>query len=117
MSTTQTADEAARNHQGRKFDQDKDRWDLLPWLAAREVVKVLTWGARKYDPDNWRHVPEPKRRYFAATMRHLWAWVHGEIQDRESGFHHLAHALCCVMFLLEPELEQMEEERKAGEDV
>lgn len=31
-----------------KFDTEKDRWDLLPWRAVREVVRVVTYGAKKY---------------------------------------------------------------------
>lgn len=87
--------------QGRKLDSDKPRWDLLPLVAASDVVNVLTFGARKYAPDNWRHVPDARRRYFAAAMRHLVAWMGGEKADAESGLPHLAHAACCVLFLAE----------------
>jgi hypothetical protein len=89
--------------EGRKDDQDKARWDLLPWDAAEQVVEVLTFGARKYAPDNWRHVPEPQNRYFAAAMRHLVAWRNGQQDDPETGLPHLAHATCCLMFLLSRE--------------
>lgn len=89
--------------EGLKHDQDKARWDLLPWRAASEVVDVLTFGAQKYAPDNWRHVPDARRRYFAALLRHLVAWWLGEQRDPESGRHHLAHAVCCAMFLMELE--------------
>ena len=41
------------NHKGgRKFDGDKLQYGLLPPLALRDVVKVLTFGAQKYEPDN-----------------------------------------------------------------
>jgi hypothetical protein len=86
---------------GRKFDNDKLRYDLVPPLALEEMVKVLTFGAQKYDPDNWQKVPDSKRRYFAALQRHLWAWKQGETVDKESGIHHLAHAACCLYFLYE----------------
>lgn len=86
---------------GRKDDSDKLRWDLLPWLGARAVVAVLTYGARKYSPGNWRRVSEPRDRYFAAAQRHVTAWWGGEKVDPESGELHLAHAICCLLFLLE----------------
>jgi hypothetical protein len=86
---------------GVKADLDKPRWDLLPFVATAVVVDVLTYGARKYSPDNWRHVPDARRRYFAAAMRHLVAWFAGERVDPESGRPHLAHATCCLLFLLE----------------
>ncbi len=42
-----------------KHDTEKARWDLLPMDAVSPVVDVLTFGAKKYAPDNWKTVPEP----------------------------------------------------------
>ncbi len=89
---------------GVKHDGGKARWDLLPLRAAGAVVDVLTFGARKYDDENWRRVPRLRRRYFAAALRHLVAWRMGERLDAESGLPHLAHAATCLFFLLEHEL-------------
>ena len=89
---------------GRKFDGGKLQYGLLPPLALKSVVDVLTFGAEKYEPDNWKHVPDSKRRYFDALQRHVWAWKEGEQLDPESGRHHLAHALCCLMFLYEHDI-------------
>lgn len=86
---------------GDKYDAEKLRWDLLPINTIEGIVGVLTFGARKYAPDGWRSVPEAKRRYFAALLRHLFAWWRGETHDRESGLHHLHHAGCCLIFLSE----------------
>lgn len=85
---------------GVKFDGEKSRWDLLPLGPMRSVVDVLGFGVRKYAVDNWQHVKDPQRRYFAATVRHLVDWKLGEKLDPESGLPHLAHAVCCVLFLL-----------------
>jgi hypothetical protein len=87
--------------EGRKFDGNKLEYGLLPPLALKAVVEVLTFGAQKYERDNWKLVPDSKRRYFNAMERHIWAWKEGELIDEESGKHHLAHALCCLMFLYE----------------
>ena len=89
---------------GRKFDGDKLEFGLLPPLAVEEVVRVLTFGAKKYERGNWQKVPESKRRYFDAMERHIWAWKKGEKLDTESGIHHLAHAMCCLMFLYEHDI-------------
>lgn len=89
---------------GRKFDGGKLQYGLFPPLALKTVVDVLTFGAEKYEPDNWKHVPDAKRRYFDAAQRHLWAWKEGEQIDPESGKHHLAHALCCLTFLYEHDI-------------
>lgn len=89
---------------GRKFDGGKLEYGLLPPLALEEVVKVLTFGAQKYERDNWQKVSDAKRRYFDALQRHIWAWKQGEQIDPESGIHHLAHAMCCLMFLFEHDI-------------
>jgi Domain of unknown function (DUF5664) len=86
---------------GRKFDGGKLEYGLLPPNALEETVKVLTFGAQKYERNNWIHVDDGVRRYFDALQRHLWAWKKGEQLDPESGLHHLAHAMCCLMFLYE----------------
>jgi hypothetical protein len=92
------------NEKGRKFDGGKLEYGLLPPLALEETVKVLTFGAQKYERDNWQKVPDAKRRYFDALQRHVWAWKQGEQFDPESGIHHLAHAMCCLMFLYEHDI-------------
>ena len=85
--------------EGRKDDSGKPRWDLLPWGPLSEVAEVMTYGAKKYAPDNWKKVSNPKRRYFAALMRHITAWLFGERNDPESKKPHLAHAVCCLLML------------------
>lgn len=94
--------------EGRKDDDDKQRWDLVPYDALGQIVNVLTFGARKYDPRNW----EKGIRYgrvFAALQRHLTAWWEGEDMDPESKQHHLAHAGCCLLFLLAYETRELGE--------
>lgn len=39
-------------------------------------------------------------RPFSALMRHMWAWWRGEDFDPETGYSHLAHAACCILFLM-----------------
>jgi dATP/dGTP diphosphohydrolase len=87
------------NQAGRKDDQQKDRWDLLPTDAVRQVVKVLTFGASKYGDRNWEQGICYSRVYGAA-LRHLSAWWEKEDTDPETGLSHLAHAGCCIAFLL-----------------
>lgn len=86
---------------GRKDDLGKLRYDLVPAYALLDVVKVLTYGAKKYGAENWRKVPEAVPRYVAAYMRHVEAHRRGQVDDPESGLPHLAHAICCLLFLLE----------------
>lgn len=85
---------------GTKLDSDKLRWSLLPSGTIAQVIAVLEYGAKKYAVRNWIDVPDAKTRYYDAAMRHLDAWRGGELNDSESGLPHLAHAACCLLFLL-----------------
>jgi hypothetical protein len=91
---------------GRKFDNEKPRYGLLKPASLEEMVKVLTYGAKKYSVDNWKLVPDLENRYFDAAQRHIWAFRRGETHDPESGLHHLAHAMCSLMFILETNLNE-----------
>lgn len=85
---------------GTKYDDEKPRWGLVPWSSMEEVVVVLTIGARKYSPDNWKFVPNAPERYFDAALRHITAWRAGQKRDPETGRLHLAHAVCCLLFMI-----------------
>ena len=105
-----TAKKVAKDWQGLKADgcdgkgEMKPRWDLLPHDALGSVVAVLTHGAKKYEPNNWRRVKGWRWRYYRAALGHLAAWWTGEMLDRESKLPHLAHAICCALFMLELDL-------------
>lgn len=90
---------------GIKYDIAKPMMDLIPPVMELEVAHVLSFGAQKYGPENWRQVPDLRRRYIAAAKRHINALQQGEERDPESGLHHAAHAVCCLMFLGEVEME------------
>ena len=88
---------------GEKHDTEKPRFDLLPPVAVTEMAKVLTFGAKKYAPENWRQVPDAKARYTAALLRHAFAYLGGEAADSETQLNHMAHIMCCAAFLIELE--------------
>lgn len=85
---------------GRKDDTGKPQWSLLPIREVRDVVKVLTFGATTYAPENWKYIHRPRERYYDAAMRHLAEWKMGHIKDGQSKLPHLAHAICCLLFLM-----------------
>ena len=85
---------------GMKFDSNKPRHSLLPKGAINSVIKVLEFGAKKYDADNWQKVNNAKERYYNAAMRHIDSWWNGEKRDPETGIHHLAHAATNLFFLM-----------------
>lgn len=95
---------------GRKFDGGKVRYELLPPFALEDVAKVLTYGSIKYEDENWRVVPEASRRYRGALMRHVEEYRKGNILDPETGLPHMAHAICCAMFILELDRVQYDEQ-------
>lgn len=105
--------------EGRKDDQGKARFELIPPELLFAVARVLTFGAEKYSDRNWESGMS-WGRVFGATMRHLWAWWGGQGPttksflfgdfDHETGFSHLWHAACCITFLI------AYEERDAGRD-
>jgi hypothetical protein len=83
-----------------KFDTDKLPVNLLSSEALMQTAAVLKFGADKYAEHNWR-AGFAWSRPLAAAMRHIMAFNDGEDKDPESGLSHLAHAMCCIMFLLE----------------
>lgn len=85
---------------GIKHDTDKPDMSLLSSIAMIEVAKVMTFGKKKYAAHNWRG-GFVWSRPAAAALRHIFAWLGGEDKDPETGLSHLAHASCCLMFLLE----------------
>jgi hypothetical protein len=89
---------------GIKFDSKKARPTLLLKSmpdAVQEVIDVLELGARKYAPDNWKKVENA--RYHDAMLRHILAYLGGETLDQETIKHHLAHAVCNMLFLIQKE--------------
>ncbi len=93
---------------GRKHDTGKVQFELYPVSAYEGCAKVLTFGANKYAPNEWKKVPNALNRYYGALIRHLNAQkLHldnggeGLALDDESGLPHLDHAQCCLVFLRE----------------
>ena len=84
---------------GTKHDQAKPRMDLLDNYALTQLALVLGFGTKKYTDDNWRS-GIASRRLLAATMRHVLAYMDGQDLDEESGYSHLAHAMCNLMFAI-----------------
>ena len=87
--------------EGKKYDTGKPMMACLPPHAELEIAKVLTFGAEKYGRWNWSRLDNLEVRYMDAAMRHLNAYRRGELVDEETGLSHLAHAVCCLMFIEE----------------
>ena len=82
---------------GIKFDDGKLQFSLIPPEIKLYLAEVLTFGAKKYAPNNWQKIDV--KRYYDALERHMNAFQLGEENDEESGMHHLKHALTNMMFI------------------
>jgi len=85
---------------GEKHDQNKTRYDLLPFNALGEIAKVMQYGCKKYGEGNWKLVKPGKERYLAAILRHYAAIQDGEKNDSESGLLHAAHLAASAIFVV-----------------
>jgi hypothetical protein len=94
---------------GVKFDKYKNRLDLLPTDALREIALAFTYGAHKYEDRNWERGVNHGQLY-RATLNHLMAWHERDEFDDETSLPHLAHAGACILMLLSIHL------RGAGND-
>lgn len=102
---------------GRKFDSKKPEMYLLPPNATLQVGEVLSYGAKKYTPDNWKCVAGLEQRYTSAALRHILAAMSGEELDEETGLSHEAHAICCLLFILENRIEERNKKERPRESV
>ena len=75
--------------------------DLVPPSARHYLAQAFKDGADKYGPYNWRDKAISSSVYYAAANRHLDAWWDGEDFAKDSGVHHLAHAMACIALVLE----------------
>ena len=98
---------------GVKFDAGKPPLSLVSRVALEEEARVMDFGAKKYGRDNWRKGMDFSRLTDAA-LRHIYAFADGEDKDKETGLSHLAHARCCLAFLLEYEGKKLGKDDRFG---
>lgn len=84
-----------------KHDAGKPCYRLIPFHLLDGLAKIREYGVNKYGAEeSWKDVPDAKKRYTDALLRHIFAWLAGEKLDKESGLRHIDHALCNLVFLL-----------------
>lgn len=86
-----------------RFSEGKVRHDLIPQWPIEQLALVYTYGAKKYDSDNWRKGLRWRKDVIGPLLRHLWKWIRGEKLDEESGLPHLAMVLWNTCALMEYE--------------
>lgn len=91
-----------------KYDTDKPRVSLVDPMFILGTAEVLTFGAKKYEVNNWKKLPYKELwRVQDSLLRHTMSYLDGEYIDEESGLEHLKHIACNVMFLLHHENRQI----------
>lgn len=80
-----------------RFNNGKLQWSLVHFKSLEPMVKVLEFGAQKYDRDNWKK-GLGLGKVMESMMRHVAAIMDGEITDPESGLPHIGHIMCNAMF-------------------
>ena len=88
--------------EGKKNDEGKLRYDLIPAYALDALAGVYTTGAEKYDDRNWE-LGINYGRVFGALMRHAWVCMRGVSEDPDDGQHPLMSVAWCAFALYEYE--------------
>lgn len=84
-----------------KDDSKKIRLELIDPTFINGLGAVLTFGAEKYEANNWKlaNSPADRERIKGAMLRHQMELANGTEIDPDSGLHHAYHIACNAMFL------------------
>ena len=83
---------------GNKLDSGKPKISLIPSEAITEMAIAFTYGASKYEADNFKNGIK-FRRLIDAAFRHLLAISNGEDVDSESLNSHVGHCMASLAML------------------
>lgn len=82
---------------GLRFNDGKLKWSYVHFTSLEPMVRVLMFGAQKYEPFNWQKGLK-KDEILESMMRHITKLIDGEVNDPESGLPHIGHIQCNAMF-------------------
>lgn len=82
-----------------RYNEGKPEWSLVHFKSLEPMVRVLEFGAQKYDRDNWKKEMSLDK-ILDSAQRHLAAMIDGENIDKESGLEHAGHVMCNMMFYI-----------------
>jgi hypothetical protein len=101
------ADKVELKAHGNRYNDGKLKWSYVHFKSLEPMVRVLMFGAQKYEPFNWQKGLK-KDEILESMQRHLAKLIDGEANDAESGLSHLGHIQCNAMFyqyMVDKELE------------
>jgi len=85
--------------------EKKIPFHALPFAVLAEDAVAHGEGALKYGRHNWREGEVLASTYFAAALRHLFAWFEGENVDPDSGLSHLTKARASLGVLRDAQIQ------------
>lgn len=98
MSLSDYPSDLLEEKKGLRYNTGKRKWSLVPFFVFDPMVRVLEFGAEKYDSWNWTKGLSWNETC-ESLLRHTHAFMRGEDCDQESKLHHIGHMMCNVMFL------------------
>ena len=87
-----------KEEKAQRFNEGKLDWTLLDFEALEPLVKVMTYGAKKYERNNWKLPCDNEIEPLQSAMRHLISLISGEETDAESKELHSGHIMANMMF-------------------
>lgn len=81
------------------YSTDKPGVDQIPPEILLLLGQVYTFGAKKYNRDNWKKGTN-WYEFYGSLLRHIFLFWSGENNDKESGLPHLAHVIWNAVTLL-----------------
>jgi hypothetical protein len=100
---------------GMRYNDGKLKWSYVHWASIEPMVRVLMFGAQKYEPFNWQKGLK-KDEILESMMRHIAKLMDGEMNDPESGLPHIGHIQCNAMFYQYMVSKELELEKKRAQD-
>jgi len=89
-----------------RYNEGKLDWTLVDWKSLEPLVKVVTYGWKKYTTpeasgrDNWKNPCEDPMQHIQSAFRHLMAISGGEMIDPESNELHAGHVCANMMMFI-----------------
>ena len=87
-----------KNQNGIRKNAGKLKWHLVDYSSLESMVRVLEFGAEKYDSWNWTKGLSVTEMC-ESLMRHTFAFMQGEDLDPETQLSHMGHVMCNAMFI------------------
>jgi len=95
---------------------EKLRYDLIPWDSVTEIARVMTAAnlTGTHGEDSWKTMDPKKNKQ--SILRHLMAYLNGEVIDPQFNLMHLSHLATRLLFEIQYEKERSCHTQEENED-